>query len=510
MKRLISFIFVILCLSFSSCKAPDMTEYEQTLNLTDNTENNEAQSYKYDKITIDGVDIGEFSLLEPYGISVKPLQDYFVDAIGMKLNIDTFKRSGTHYIIVELSPTVTNEFQIKIENGNLILFGDWAIYDEMLQYFTERYFDLFNSKEIAITNEHNMKLTATELLTVFDETYIPSLGGKDETKLITISCFGDSVTQGVGLDGNTKAEYGKDPYPAWLTTLLTDAGRNVLVHNYGHSGERSTEVAVRSGAFICYTTEDIVLPGDRSYVSLGVRTSGANGRVVTTKIAILDGDFTVVDPYVFFTNMHSDTNPVDLNGITCEITGGDTAGEILIRTKYKTDEDIVIPKGSILRTAEVVDADINIFYAGFNDGSKMSLDDFTNIFSKCGDVNGGDYIVLGCTLPIWRTRWTSTSGGIDEKKDALYKKACYDAFGYRFIDLYEEFSERGLDIALECGLFSDKSEDELATIRQKLDAHIMPGEFTESGNDGDIHLSKEGCAVVAKLIIERLEMLSYI
>ncbi len=511
MKRILLLLLVIVLSIFPSCKSNEIPNQEQLSNQPDSIESNETKGYKYDRITIDGVDISEFSLLESYGTNVKPLQDFFIDVIGVKLNIDTFKKSGVHYIAVEMSPTVINECKIKIEDGDLILFGDWAVYDELLQYFTKRYFDSFDSKEIALTSENNMTLTANELLTAFDQDYIPPLGGgKDETKLITISCFGDSITQGVGLDGNTTAEYGKDPYPAWLTTMLTDAGRNVLVHNYGHSGERITEVAVRSGAFICCTTEDIVLPGDRSFVSLGVRTNGENGRVITSKIAVSDGEFTAVNPSVFFTNMHSDTNPVDLNGIACEIIGGDVTGEIRIRTKYKTDEDILIPKGSILRTAEVVDADINIYFAGINDGKKMSLSDFTNIFSKCGDVNGGDYIVLGYHLPIWRTNWGDVSGGIDQKKDAVYKQACYDAFGYRFIDLYEEFSSRGLDIALECGLFSDKSEEELAVMRQKLEAHIVPGEFTESGNDGDGHLSREGCAVVAWLIIERLEMLSYI
>ena len=43
-------------------------------------------------------------------------------------------------------------------------------------------------------------------------------------KPITINCFGDSVTEGMTMDGHHTADYGKKPFPAQLYTMLRDEG----------------------------------------------------------------------------------------------------------------------------------------------------------------------------------------------------------------------------------------------------------------------------------------------
>ncbi len=321
---------------------------------------------------------------------------------------------------------------------------------------------------------------------------------------IKINCIGDSVTEGMRMEGHHTAEYGKHTYPAWLNTILTDQGYEVEINNYGHGGERIAEVAVRCGAMPCFTTEDIILL-DNQEVSLGVREK-ENGKIFNTKLKIFSSADGKDDLFVYFTQMSHDTNPVIIDGVACEMQVKNE-NENVIKKLNNDGEATFIPKGSLLFTANKKNSDINIFYIGINDGANLTLEKYINILSECGKVNGGKYIILGSTHPLFEV-WKDVQG---QNKYEVYKRACYKAFGYHFIDMYDEFSRNGVGIALQCKMFLDKTPEELNVMREKLSKHIIPKEFIYDGvTDNDPHLSKEGYRVVAELIIHRMKLLHYI
>ncbi len=459
------------------------------------------------------MDIGRFAILSPVGTAAEAIQTHIEETIGKKLPIHKKRGVGYHYITLEMLPTATGTFEIKLVDGDLVLLCDWANYTDAVSYFTKHYFQSFGTGKISVSSADDKRMTVKELWAALNKE-IPEHKG-DKTQMIRIDCYGDSVTQGVGLNGETTAEYGKSTYPSWLTTMLTDKGYNVSIKNHGHAGECYAEVAVRCGAMTCYTTEDIVLPKSSGIVSLGARSFPCpTYKVIGTKLYIPKDKYALsTDQYVHFLDTGRETNPVEIGDYTCEITGvpgKDPYYEKGLRTKFKYTEDQLVVANTPLTLANKADADINIIYAGFNDQGNLTLSDFISFSKHCANVNKDGYIILGCSLPIWRTHNWGEMTGTKEQMDLQYKQACYDAFGYHFIDLYEKFANRGLDIALELGLFADKTDVELADIRTKLENHEIPAEFSQNGKGGDIHLSKEGCAVVAALVAERLEMLGYI
>lgn len=325
-------------------------------------------------------------------------------------------------------------------------------------------------------------------------------------KKIIINCIGDSVTEGMAMVGHHSAEYGKDSYPAQLYTMLVDNGYNVKVNNYGHGGEKVAEIGVRCGAFACVTTEELVLPKTYERVSLGKR-SVENENGMKTKLKIIC-EAEEDDREVYFTQMSHDTNPVIIDSNPC-IMSVVNDNENVITLANPVGADVVIPKNSLVLTANNKNADINILYGGINDGDKLALKDFIYIMKKCGDVNGGKSLIIGSTKAIWE-RWNDLEGTKEEKYDK-YKRECQKTFGPRFVDLYDEFSRHGMDIALEEGCFRDKTQEELNVMRDKLKNHILPKEFCyDHQTENDVHLSKEGYKVFAKIVFERLKSLNYI
>ena len=337
--------------------------------------------------------------------------------------------------------------------------------------------------------------------TKFYDKFITSNGN------ITIQCTGDSVTEGMATDGAHTAEYGKSPYPAQLTTLLVDNGySNVTVTNCGHGGERTPEISARIGAFACYFTEDVVVPGDGSDVSLGTATI-TDGLVTGTKLKIAY-PYSNTDYCVFFTQDSWDTNPVSINGESYVLS-------ILNNTNYirkatPDGENTTIKAGTFFFTNDNRNPTVNIVYGGINDNIALTMERWLNTMDACRMANGGKGIILGPTHALWDYRWQDVTGTSAEKYQK-YKTASYNKFGVHFIDLYQLFFENAMAYCLEAGYFSDKTPEEIASMEALLNAHVIPKEFSYDGNhQGDVHLSREGYYVIARLIFDRLKNLKYI
>lgn len=326
-------------------------------------------------------------------------------------------------------------------------------------------------------------------------------------KSITISCTGDSVTEGMSLNGAHYARYGESPYPARLTTLLQDNGyTNVKVTNQGHGGERIADVVARLGGLPCITTENITIPADNSPVGLGEMTKTL-GVLGGTKLVIPYGEDETEYPHVYFTQTSHDTNPITIDGVKYNLTVSNNQNFI---AKVDNDgKETVIPKGSYLFTNDNRNPSVNIIYAGINDGSALTFRRWLDNLKSCAEVNGGKYVILGATHPLFNN-WSDLTGTDDEKYSA-YRKMCDKEFGVHFIDLYDEFSRHALDYALSAGYYSDKTADELNEMRQKFENHIIPKEMCYDGvTENNVHLSEEGYHVIAMLIFERLKLLNYI
>lgn len=325
---------------------------------------------------------------------------------------------------------------------------------------------------------------------------------------IVINCIGDSVTEGMSMIGHHTSDYGKSSYPARLYTILKDNNyNNVEVNNYGHGGECYPDIISRIGSVATYVTEDLIVP-DNARISLGKR-SRVNGKTLDTKIKLFYKDETGEDLCVYYTQMSHDTNPVTIDG-TKYIMSVVNDNENVIEKMFSDHKETVIKAGSILFTANKRTPDVNIIFGGGNDGASFTLKKFVELTKKCAEVNGGKYIVLGSTHAFFE-KWTDLPGESIDEKYKNYRRACMENFGMHFIDLYDEFSRHGLDIAIEAGYFKDLSEEQIKTIRQKLSNHIIPAEFVyDKTSENDVHLSEEGYHVIATLVFERLKMLGYL
>ncbi|MBQ8408408.1 MAG: hypothetical protein IJY39_06030 [Clostridia bacterium] len=320
----------------------------------------------------------------------------------------------------------------------------------------------------------------------------------------TILCSGDSVTQGNSTESS---------YPGRLQAILTERGYDAEVINCGHGGECLSAIVARLGGVACYLAEDLVIPADNTPVSLGQR-SFIGGHVSGTKLKLCYPDKVGEDLCVYFTQNVRDTNPLTIGGKEYILTADNDSHTDFIQKKDPDGVETVIPKGTLVFTAHKRCADVNIIFAGLNDGGGLTLQRWLDTMEACGKLNGGKYIIIGGMLannhPLWNC-WCDVKGDTPEEKYAYYRRAALERFGIHFLDLYEEFAARGLDLILSGGYFADKTAEELDVMRQKLKNHIIPVEITYNHlTDKEVHLSIEGYHGIAMLLAERLQLLGYL
>ena len=339
----------------------------------------------------------------------------------------------------------------------------------------------------------------------FDDEYVNNF--MKNAHSAKICCTGDSTTEGMGLNGSHYARYGESPYPARLKTILVDNGYDLEVVNQGHGGERMAAIMARIGAEPCTLNEDITILANNTPVSLGTPTV-TNGLITGMKMEIPLNDVNG-NPYnVSFTQISHDTNPVVIDGTRYTMTIDSNSKECFIAKETADNQDTVIPSDSIIFTKDDKNPLINIVYAGINDGSGLTFEIWLKGMKECIAANGGKTIVLGATNALFN--WWSDLTGTIEQKYAEYKERATKELGLHFIDLYGEFSRHGVDLALSAGYLTDLTSEEIATMRQKLENHIMPSEFTVNGTENNVHLNEAGYHVIAMLVFERLKLLNYI
>ena len=320
----------------------------------------------------------------------------------------------------------------------------------------------------------------------------------------TILCSGDSVTAG----NNTE-----NSFPGRLGAILNSQGYDVNVINCGHGGECLSAIIARMGGVACYLGEDLTFPADNSPVSLGER-SFIGGRISNTKLRLCYPDVNGEDLYVYFTQDVRDTNPITIRGKEYILTADNEAHINFLQKKEPDGVETVIPKGSLVFTAHRRCADVNVIFAGLNDGGGLTLARWLDTMEACSKLNGGKYIIIGAYIannhPLWNV-WPDVPGETPEEKYAYYRRAALERFGMHFVDLYDEFPLRGMDLMLDGGYLADKTPEEIAIMREKMANHIIPAEITYNYlADKEVHLSVEGYHIIASLVAERMKLLGYL
>lgn len=325
---------------------------------------------------------------------------------------------------------------------------------------------------------------------------------------LPVICIGDSVTEGMNMDGAGTADYGKAPYPAQIYTLLKDAGYKQSVINEGISGETTPAMIARCGGMPCVIMNDIALPADTSWVALGNSTTIAACNMYIP-IKMLDG---VTNYYVYFTGLNGVTTPVfiDGNNYNLKVEYANRNYYMSIQKISVANTATKIPAGSLLFTNCSKNPLLSVIFGGHNDRTELNFEKWSAMMDAGLATSANKGIVLGSHINIWHT-WNDLTGTTDAEKHADFKTKSTQRFGMRFIDLYDDFFAHALDYCLAAGYFSDKTQAELDAMEAKLEQHIVPAEFSYDGqHEGNVHLNREGYYVIAKLVFDRLKAIHYI
>ena len=350
-------------------------------------------------------------------------------------------------------------------------------------------------KEIGVTH--------TSLIPEIDE-----IEGKIAAMQLPVICIGDSVTEGMNMDGTGTAEYGKAPYPAQIYTLLKDAGYKQSVINEGISGETTPTMMARCGGMPCIIMNDIALPADTSWVALGNSTTIAACNLYIP-IKMLDG---VTNYPVYFTGISGVTTPIFIDGnhYNLKVEFANSNYYMSIQKISVANTATKIPAGSLLFTNCSKNPMLSIILGGHNGRSELNFERWSAMMDACLATSANKGIVLGSHINIWHT-WNDLIGTTDAEKHADFKTKSTQRFGMRFIDLYDDFFAHALDYCLAAGYFSDKTQAELDAMEATLEQHIVPAEFSYDGqHEGNVHLNREGYYVIAKLVFDRLKAIHYI
>ena len=324
-----------------------------------------------------------------------------------------------------------------------------------------------------------------------------------------IVCCGDSVTEGMGMTDIGTAVYGGDCYPSHLLTMLMDTGINAKVYNYGHSGERSTEICARIGGRVCgYLGEAVTIPSNNAAQSLGVAIV-TNYKVTGSKLYSTAENVDGTTAQLLFTKLGHDTRPLMIGDTLCNIYQAQQDEGIIqtINLVNPAGEEVTIPALSVLTTGSSFrDNDICIVYMGVNDGTNLTL---AKWIDRCKSIieRNPKTLILGATNNNW-TFWQGMTGITNDEKRAEYLNACMSAFGSYYLDLYDILTtKKCIEIAVAGGYLSDRTEAQITADNTAIAKRQTPPSVTLEGTAGEVHLNTVGYYVLAKSVYDKLSQL---
>ena len=265
-----------------------------------------------------------------------------------------------------------------------------------------------------------------------------------------IDCWGDSLTNGVGANGNG--------YPLKLSTLL---GNNYTVNKYGNGGEGCVGIAARQGGYDIYL-KPFTLPKSGT-VAIEFYNNYDNKIVLTNKWGI---------------------NPCYVNGIQCEFS---INGNTYYLEQKNGNSEVVFDRPTKLNTlgSMISKKHINIIWAGTNNVEDNSIGTIIeSIRVMINNLTHDKYIIIGLTSKSYHN-------DVEEKNKQLWAN-----FGNHFLDIRRYILDFGLE-----DLNITPSDNDSSAI---LDGEIPPSLLTDN-----IHFNETGYELISRLVYQKGKELGY-
>ena len=271
----------------------------------------------------------------------------------------------------------------------------------------------------------------------------------DQLDQYIIDCWGDSLTNGVGANGNG--------YPPKLATLL---GSRYTVNKYGNAGEGCVGIASRQGGYDIYL-KPFTLPKSGT-VAVEIYNN-TNEIKLTNKTGI---------------------NPCYINGVQCVFS---ISEKIYYLEQLNGIEDITFNRPVKLNTlgSMVSKKHVNIIWAGTNNTQDGAIDTIIkSIQAMINNLNHNRYIIIGLTSKNYHP-------DVEDKN----KKLC-NTFGKYFLDIRRYILDFGLD---DMGI--TPTDDDIAD--------IADGEIPRSLLSDVVHFNEMGYELISRLVYQKGKGLGY-
>ncbi len=327
------------------------------------------------------------------------------------------------------------------------------------------------TKASTTTKTNDMK-TTTASTTTTTTTQTTTTQNNGPAKVIT--CYGDSITDGLGVGPNQTSTVGKGlPYPAVLQQLL---GAGYQVQNAGDSGEKTPSIMSRQGALKVYLKNDLTFAAGSTQVLL---EDGAGRGVITSNG--LEVQWT--SPFGKDLPIHA----VTIDGKPYKLQFSNQEWSTFIGKTYLTRTDgsgaLTIPKGTevVINTATTSKTNYcDIYLMGFN-GTYTDVNDLIVQYQKMIDYrHDGNYLII---IPCF-------------KKNTTFIQAFKDAFGDHVVDFWG-YTQNKANLERAGITVTNK---ELQVIRK---GEILPLLKYYPNDTGDVHLSAKGYEVLAQAVYEQ-------
>ena len=297
----------------------------------------------------------------------------------------------------------------------------------------------------------------------------------DENTPLTISCWGDSLTEGMGVSNASN-------YPALLNDYLGKDKFTVL--NGGDGGEDSITIMARQGAVKVFTDKEIVFnEGD---VTAKIGDGKANGLVTA------DGDVLRLSPPL---GRDMPINEITIGTEKYEIlqrnfNWSDRSCEVYLKRTSNINEAVTIEKGTevIFNSVDIATTNYcDIYLMGGNGGYNNDVNILIEQYKKMVAHRGNDnYIVL---IPYW------TASNATEK--------FIEAFGDKAIDFLGPANDKNL-LENELQITLTDIDKQYLSVKRDVPPCLK---LNNDANQG--HLNEKGYSILAKVIYERGIELGY-
>lgn len=287
----------------------------------------------------------------------------------------------------------------------------------------------------------------------------------EEKKPIVISCWGDSKTEG-NQDGTGIT------YPSHLQTLLTNAGINAIVNNFGCGGEYSSEIAQRQGG-LPLIVQPFTIPATATKVNIS-----------------LNGRLRIASKHKF--------NPCYINNIEGTIIHdwSDNNQRTFTFQRTEAGDSVEIKYPMQVKNQCMIENkndDVLIIDIGCN-GGYSSIENWIQQIRCMIDYSvSKEFIVIGLANHL-----AYSFGSTSENYETLEAKFAKE-FGNRYINLRKFYVEYGLEVA---GL-TPTTQDET-----DISNGIPPQSLYKSGDN--YHENQYGYKIKAQLVFEKLRDLNLI